>query len=48
MTPTEELEYLQQLVATSESIAALSDGNIPETLANLICDKIAHLCPGTS
>ncbi len=48
MTPTEEREYLQWLVATAESIAALSDGNIPEELANLICDKIAHLSPGTS
>jgi len=48
MTPTEELEYLQQLVAISETIAALSNGNIPEELANLICDKIAHLSPGTS
>ena len=48
MTPTEELEYLQRLVATAESIAALSNGSIPEGLANLICDKIAHLSPGTS
>ena len=45
MTPTQELEYLQRLVATAESIAVLGDGDIEHHLANVICDKIHDLLP---
>ena len=45
MTPSEELEYLQKLVATAESIAALGHGDIERQLANVICDKIDCLLP---
>ena len=43
MTPKEELEYLQHLVAVAESIATLSDGDLSEGLTCLIWDKIASL-----
>ena len=45
MTPSEELEYLQKLVATAESIAALGYGDIERQLSNIICDRIGGLLP---
>lgn len=45
MTPSEELEYLQKLVATAESIAALGYGDVERQLSNVICDKIDCLLP---
>lgn len=44
MTPTEELEYLQQLIASAES---LSTGwwDIDGQLANIVCDRIDVLSP---
>lgn len=45
MTSTEELEYLQKLIATAESIAALGYGDVERQLANVICDKIDDLLP---
>jgi len=45
VTPAEELEYLQKLIATAESIAALGYGDVERQLSNVICDKIDDLLP---
>ncbi len=43
MTPKEELQYLQGLVAAAETISTLADGQIEEHLSALVCDKIGYL-----
>ncbi len=44
MTPTEELEYLQRLIASAESLSR-DWWEIEKQLANLVCDRIDVLSP---